>query len=120
LDSLRQLEEKDIRLDTGKPVNGRSAGNQSYKKKKEFQKKLRKATKDISVCESEIEHLEGQTKELTDIFHDPEKLEDKEESKALYIKYEDLKKELDKKLQQWEELHEILSRLKESKYYQSS
>ena len=67
-----------------------------------------------------LTHLESRIKELTDIFHDPEKLEDSEESKTLYIKYEDLKKELDKKLQQWEELHENLSRLKESKYYRSS
>ena len=120
MDSLRQLEKKDSKPDKVKTNNVEASGNQSYREKKQFQKKLRKAAKDISICESEIEHLENRIKEITDKFHAPEKLEDSQESKDLYIKYEDLKKSLDKKLLHWEDLHEVLSGLKQSKHYQPS
>ena len=120
LDSLRQLEEKDRRPGKADPGAGGSSGRRAYLEKKDFQKRLRKTVRDISACENDIEDLERQIKDLTDIFHTPERLGDEKESNALYIRFENIKRELDSRLKNWEQLHDELSGLKESSYYSSS
>ena len=94
LDSLSQLEKKDKKI---KNDTGNSSGKESYLEKKEFLKILRKTTRDLANCESEIEHLEDKIKKLTEIFHSPEKLADIKDDKDLFIEYEKLKQDLEGK-----------------------
>ncbi len=116
IDSLRQLEEEDGKVDPGPEAGPASAGRENYLKKKEFNKKIRILIKNISGCENSIEGLERELTELTLQFESLERHpSDKDpENNTLFIKYGELKKTLDKKMDEWEKLHSEFEDLKKS------
>jgi len=119
IDSLRQLEENKNKIDPGPEASPASTGRENYIKKKEFNKKLRILIKNISGCENSIESLEEELTELSAQFESPDQdpYDQDQGNNTLFIKYGELKKTLDKKMDEWEKLHSELEDLKKSPYY---
>ncbi len=120
IDSLRQLESKKGEVDSKTRKEQISPGKDGYLEKKAFMKTLRKITKEITGCESSIEHLENELKKLTDRFKSPENLAGDLNDNSLFLKYEKQKNELDLEMKKWEQLLKQLAKLKKSKYYPTS
>ncbi len=119
IDSLRQLEENENKIDPGPEASPASTGRENYIKKKEFNKKLRILIKNISGCENSIESLEEELTELSAQFESPDQVpyDQDQGNNSLFIKYGELKKTLEKKMDEWEKLHSELEDLKKSPYY---
>jgi len=117
IDSLRQLESKKGEIPIKIREEQISSGKDSYLEKKAFQKTLRKIIKEITSCESSIEHLENELKKLTDQFKSPENLTGDQNDNSLFLKYEKQKDKLDLEMKKWEQLLKQLAKLKKSKYY---
>jgi len=117
IDSLRQLENNKGAAPGRTREKPISSGKDSYLEKKQFQKTLRKITKDITGCESNIEHLESELKILTDRFKSPENLTGDHGDDSLFLKYEKQKGRLELEMKKWEQLLKQLAELKKSKYY---
>ncbi len=119
IDSLRQLEENENKVDPGPEESPASTGRENYIKKKEFNKKLRTLIKNISGCENSIESLEEELTGLSAQFESPDQApyDQDQGNNTLFIKYGELKKTLDKKMDEWEKLHSELEDLKKSPYY---
>ena len=119
IDSLRQLEENENNIDPGPEASPASTGRENYIKKKEFNKKLRILIKNISGCENSIESLEEELTGLSAQFESPDQApyDQDQGNNTLFIKYGELKKTLDKKMNEWEKLHSELEDLKKSPYY---
>jgi len=119
IDSLRQLEENENKIDSEPEASPASTGRENYIKKKEFNKKLRILIKNISGCENSIESLEEELTELSAQFESPDQdpYDQDQGNNTLFIKYGELKKTLDKKMDEWEKLHSELEDLKKSPYY---
>ena len=111
IDSLRQLEIKQKAPDIVAVSQAFSIGRESYQGKKEFQKTLRRLTKKIADCEESIEQIEKQIIELTGRFDSTATDYSDPESRQLFTRYERIKKELDDKMHEWEQLHAQLSEL---------
>ena len=96
-----------------------STGKENYIKKKEFNKKLRTLIKNISGCENSIESLEEELTELSTRFESPDQApyDQDQGNNTLFIKYGELKKTLEKKMDEWEKLHSEFEDLKKSSYY---
>ena len=120
IDSLRHLESRKGET-VGKTREEQiSPGKDNYLEKKAFQRTLRKITKEITGCESSIEHLENEIKELTDQFKSPENLAGDQNNSSLFLKYEKQRDELDSEMKKWEQLLKQFAELKKSKYYSIS
>ncbi len=117
IDSLRQLESKKGEIPIKIREEQISSGKDSYLEKKAFHKTLRKIIKEITSCESSIEHLENELKKLTDQFKSPENLTGDQNDNSLFLKYEKQKDKLDLEMKKWEQLLKQLAKLKKSKYY---
>lgn len=115
--SLRQLEikQKEISSKTDGQLAG--AGKDSYLEKKEFYKYFRKIIKRITSCESTIEQLENELKELTGQLDSSTVSYTGPESQSLFLKYANQKKELDAKIHEWEQLHTELTELEKNRHY---
>jgi len=123
IDSLRQLEEKQPVLQKHVPFGGERlnsvkkyrTGKEGYAAKKELSKALRKLTKDISDCEADIERLESDLQKLTDHISSmplqADSLPNGSEQNP-FVKYGQIKTELDGKIHQWEHFHMQLINLK--------
>lgn len=107
MNTLKELESAQKQavtdLDTSPSVN-----KQTYERKKEIDRELRKVTNLIQSCENTIENLEEQIKEMDKLLSDPAK-EDvgtiKLDYQTLFLKYSSLQKELKMKMEEWEQLH---------------
>ncbi|HAJ94916.1 MAG TPA: glycosyl transferase family 2 [Actinobacteria bacterium] len=120
IDSLCQLENKKGEI-AGKTRDRQiSSGKDSYLEKKAFHKTLRKITKEITGCESSIDHLENELKRLTDRFRSPENLAGDQNDSSLFLKYKKQKDSLDLEMKKWEQLLKQLAELKKNKYYSTS
>lgn len=116
--SLRQLEIK--QKESAGKTERQSAGDgkDNYLEKKEFYKHFRKIAKKITGCESAIDRLEVELEELTGKLESITGLHKGTEDNSLFLKYANLKKELDSKMREWEELHIELTELKKNRYYE--
>ena len=84
-----------------------SAAKQSYAEHKEQQKKIRKAEKAVKESEARIEKMESRLKELDELLYQPENASNME-----YVtEYTSTKKTLDKEVENWEKLSEVLDAL---------
>ncbi|MCK4663055.1 MAG: ABC-F family ATP-binding cassette domain-containing protein [Bacteroidales bacterium] len=77
----------------------------SYLEKKEFDKVLRKISNKISKSEKEITRLEKEISEIDELLSNPEKLNKLQADNVFYSKYENLKKELNEEMKNWEKLN---------------
>lgn len=94
-----------------------STGKDSYLEKKKFFKYLRELTKKISNCESTIEQLEKELKDLEGQFDSTTVSYTGPGSQLLFSRYADRKKGLDARMHEWEQLHAELTELKKNQYY---
>jgi ATP-binding cassette, subfamily F, member 3 len=109
LENLKEIERKE-KLSFKKKSNNISENKQSYLERKEIEKKVRKAQNLVSECEKRIEELERAINELSEVLSDPDKMDD-----SLFIKYDDLKNELDAEMKKWEDFTEKLDELKQQR-----
>ncbi len=108
LNSYQKINKKYVRQKTGR---------ESYIKKKEFYKEEKRITTAISSIEKSIEELETKLNKLTEQLKSPLEIKASNEEKiSVFIKYDDYKKTLDEKIQQWEKLHTELTNLKNTNY----
>ncbi|MDO4180463.1 MAG: ABC-F family ATP-binding cassette domain-containing protein [Bacteroidales bacterium] len=81
----------------------------SYEAQKELNKKLRKLEKQVADCEQKIEQLEARIAELEEQMATPEGAADM----SLYERHQQLKKELDSAVEEWETVSMELEEAKE-------
>ncbi|MBU8891251.1 MAG: ABC-F family ATP-binding cassette domain-containing protein [Bacteroidales bacterium] len=110
LENLKELERKEKQFLQKKP-KAISENKLSYLERKEFEKKIRKARTLVSDSEERIETLELSINEISKNLLDPEKMTDDK----LFIKYDELKKELDYEMKKWEMLTEKHEELKQQR-----
>ncbi len=89
---------------TAKPTGG----GESYKQRKEMQKKLNRAEKAVKECEERIGKMEKRVKELDDLFMKPENAADMQ----LVSEYTQLRQSLDTENDLWLTLSEKLENLR--------
>ena len=80
------------------------ATNTSYATRKEIQKKIRKAEREVQACEEKIAQLETRKKELDTLLSQPEHVSDM----SIITEYTDLQKALDEENDRWLLLSEKL------------
>ncbi len=104
IDNVQEIERKDAILKE-KTVNN-STNKQLFAQRKEAEKRIRKAQRELEKNEKEIELLETKIKEANLLLSQPEHLEDQN----LYHDYEEYKKQLEQKMEQWELLNDKLEK----------
>lgn len=92
-------EEKNISSGGKKEPLAKSEARRSYEEQKEFNKKLRKMERRVEECESEIEQTEAAIAIVESQLATAEGASDMN----LYDKYQKLKQQLDRAVEQWEE-----------------
>ncbi|MBP1539679.1 MAG: ABC-F family ATP-binding cassette domain-containing protein [Prevotella sp.] len=92
---------------SGDSAAGESTGKQNYAERKEQQKKIRKAEKDVKECEERIAKMEKRQKELDSMFLSPENAANME----LVTEYTAITRKLDEENNLWMALSEKLEDL---------
>ena len=102
--SLREIERKDrAKVDAVK--EDASSNKQKYLEKKEYERSLRKLRRKLEDSEKRIGEMEA---ELSEIYKKLMDNPDPADSEALYLKHEELKKELDEEMNNWTDYsHEV-------------
>ncbi len=111
LESLKELERKAKQVKVSEEKKT-SDNKQSYLERKELDKQIRKAENNVKECEEKIESIESEIEEIGTILSDPEKMN---EDQSLFSKYDDLKKQLEQEMMNWEELTELAEELKQQR-----
>ena len=75
-----------------------------YAARKELQKRIKKAERDVTESEKKIARMEARLKELDQLLCNPENASDM----TLVTEYTDTKRTLDKEVERWEQLAETL------------
>lgn len=95
--SLREIERKDrAKVDAVK--EDASSNKQKYLEKKEYERSLRRLRRKLEDSEKRIGEMEA---ELSEIYKKLLDNPDPADSEALYLKHEELKKELDEEMNNW-------------------
>ncbi len=102
--SLREIERKDrAKVDAVK--EDASSNKQKYLEKKEYERSLRRLRRKLEDSEKRIGEMEA---ELSEIYKKLLDNPDPADSEALYLKHEELKKELDEEMNNWTDYsHEV-------------
>ncbi|NOZ36055.1 MAG: ATP-binding cassette domain-containing protein [Chlorobi bacterium] len=108
-ENIRQFETKTV--SSGKNDVDSSKNKQLYLKRKEIEKEIRKTERKHEELEKRIEELENFIAECEDKLSSGKEINDKE----FWLKFEDAKKEVDKKMILWDELTHIITELSEEK-----
>lgn len=114
LQNLKELERTAKNNLQNSKIEVVSANKLSWEKKKQFDKELRKLTNQIDKYETDIQELEKELKDMDDVLINPETYKQAIASSEFYSKYENKKKELEKKLLLWENHINELEDLKKS------
>ncbi|MCL5070613.1 MAG: ATP-binding cassette domain-containing protein [Actinobacteria bacterium] len=105
IDSLRLLETKQRQNSFTDNNRLDSSGKEHYAQNKEYYKTLRKIKNQITGCENTVSRLENELEELLLQMSHPEFSYKGPEDHSLFIRYAKQKKELDARMQEWEQLH---------------
>jgi len=111
--SLKELEVNNARSASGNPITDVSDNKQSYERKKQLERDIRKVSGQIEKCENEIHILENTITKLNERLTDPSKLEKGEDINQVYQKYTAMQKNLDAEIVNWEKLNLELEDLQE-------
>ncbi|TGB01498.1 ABC-F family ATP-binding cassette domain-containing protein [Halobacillus salinus] len=101
---LQQIEEAE-RL-ANEPASSEPTTKNSFEQDKEAKREERKRNRRIAEIEARIEELESQIEENDELLCDPEIYQDHERSLELTESNEQLNKELEALMEEWESLHE--------------
>ena len=115
MENLRELEKtppKDNKKQTGgnSAVNAPS-GKISFAERKELNKSIKKAENMVSTSEEDIARLEKELEGLSAVMENPEKASDP----AVFEMYQKIQKNLEERMQQWEEAHLELEELQQKR-----
>ncbi len=109
MDSLRELEvNTQVRTTAQEQPKAVSENKLSYEARKELNRKIRKAEKDVELAENAVTALENEISDMTKQLELPEKASDPEFLKM----YQKKQHELEQKMYEWELLSEELEGLK--------
>ncbi len=106
IESLKELETKKANNSNRpkKQANFVQANELTFEQRKEINRNISKFEKRVINTEEEIAQLENEIVKMDEILSSTEKIEDA----SVFHKYDQLKLELDKTMEKWEELHEKL------------
>jgi ATP-binding cassette subfamily F protein 3 len=104
IDSLKELERKDIRKD---PTSGNvSVNKQKYLDRKEYDRNLRKLRKRLEDSESEIEKIEAEIAQFNNELNSTDR--SAAETNEFYIMYQELKNRHNEQMNRWTQYtHEV-------------
>ncbi len=103
MDNLQELERKSASKQVTE-VKEDSANKLSYEQRKEQARKLRKIEKQVAEAEADIARMEGELSDMEVELQDPTKAADG----TLFQKYSSKKRELERRMYEWEVLSEEL------------
>lgn len=112
LENLRQLEQKAKAKNVVKESKNNDS-KEAYMERKELDKKIRKAEKEVHSSEQKIEKLEKEIAEINLKLSDPEQMN---LDSSLFSRYEELKTWLEKEMEHWEKYTEKLENLKDDRF----
>jgi len=112
LENLRQLEQKTKAKNVVKESKNNDS-KEAYLERKEWDKKIRKAEKEVHSSEQKIEKLEKEIAEINLKLSDPEQMK---HDSSLFVRYEELKTWLEKEMEHWEKYTEKLEKLKDDRF----
>lgn len=113
MQSLKQLE-LNVRGKTTVQTEVLSANKETWEKRRLYEKELRKITARVEKCETAITGLEEEIQKQDEVLMNPETYKEFISSKELYSGYQLLKNNLEKKLEEWEQLHNELDAVKKN------
>jgi len=109
LANLAQLEARKIELQ--KSGENLSDKKLNYEKRKQLDREIRKQTVKVEKTEQEIESIENEIAHYDQLLADPETHKDAGKSTRLYQEYQGMKKELELKMEHWEQVHSELEEM---------
>jgi ATP-binding cassette, subfamily F, member 3 len=112
---MQTLQELEINTLQQKKLNNQeekvsSENKLNYEARKELNKKIRKAEKDVTDAELQVARLEDEIKQMENQLQQPEKASDGE----FVMSFQKKQRELEQKLYEWEILSEALEELKQN------
>jgi ATP-binding cassette subfamily F protein 3 len=114
MEHLNELEKKKAKSSQTSNNDPPSKNKLDYEMRKQLEKDQRRLSNKIKKTENQIEELETEISEIDAKLRDPEKYSKEINSGELFQKYENLKKELATKMEEWEELHLELEEMRKS------
>ena len=106
LANLAQLEARKIELQ--KSGESLSDNKLNYEKRKQLDREIRKQAAKVEKAEQEIESIENEIARYDILLADPETHKDAGKSTRLYQEYQGMKRELELKMEEWEQAHSEL------------
>jgi ATP-binding cassette subfamily F protein 3 len=106
LANLAQLEAK--RTEQQKAGENLSDNKLNYAKRKQIDREIRKQATKVEKAEQEIETIEAEITRYDKLLADPDTHKESAKSTRLFQEYQGLKKELELKMETWEQAHEEL------------
>ncbi len=104
VDSLRELERKEIVTSESGLGKTEPAGKAGFEARKEMARQQKKLERDIEKAEAEIMRIEAEITKEEVLMSKPENASDT----AIFKRYNNLKKDLETAMQKWEEAHAAL------------
>lgn len=112
LANLAQLEARKAELQkTGESL---SDNKLNYEKRKQNEREVRKLATKVEKAEQEIESIENEIARYDQLLADPETHKDAGKSARMYQEYQGLKKELEQKMEAWEQAHSDLEQMQKN------
>jgi len=114
LANLAQLEAR--RTEQQKAGENISDNKANYEKRKQLDREIRKQAVKVEKAEQEIEAVELELKRYDQLLANPETHKDTAQSTRLFQEYQGLKKDLELKMEAWEQAHSELETMQKSGY----
>ncbi len=112
---LSQLEAEGKGKEDQKQEEVVSVNKQTWEKRKNYDKEVRKVKSLVAKCEEEIGRLEAEMKKREDILGDPQQHWEAMKSGKVFEEYEHLKNQHSSEMNKWEELHNALEQIESRK-----
>lgn len=111
LENLNDLNASIASKKKDSPKQEQSKAKLSFEERKELNKKIKKAERQVEACESNIADFELKLGELTEQINKPENASDQ----SLFVAYKDAETALEKEMENWELAQESLEQLVKQK-----
>jgi ATP-binding cassette, subfamily F, member 3 len=108
--NLKDIEKK-AKVSLDKQVSSESNSKIDYKKRKETDRRIRSLSKKVEQTENNVSRLEKEISDLDELMQDPEKIKDD----SIFSRYEQLKKELNNEMWNWEKYQSQLEKMEQDR-----
>jgi ATP-binding cassette subfamily F protein 3 len=112
VETLNELNRKKVQVKQAKPTTTKEDNKQRFAQKKEYDKLLKKAENKITKCEAEVSELEIEMQKMDEILVNPEEFKKVASDPKVFEKYNEIKLNLEKKIEEWALLQEEFETLK--------